>query len=245
MDINKLPRDTRRLWDRLCQEPLLNGFVLIGGTALTLRIGHRISKDLDFAYLGNLLPTQRLALLVQLLRAEGIDLQLNQDVVAEQDFINSGLLLEDHQLNYLARWAEGVVKTSFVRLDNGVTALLAGAVDSPVRVATLDEAFKTKALVCAERSKTRDWIDLYTLMTQHGYNAEDFHRVFDEADRQGNFDIACLRLRSCSPTADDEGFTHLLEAAPSLPQMREYFGKVLDALEVDLSAAAFKGRFHR
>lgn len=35
MDIEKLPRDTRRIWERLRQEPLLNGFILIGGTALT------------------------------------------------------------------------------------------------------------------------------------------------------------------------------------------------------------------
>lgn len=52
MDTGRLPAETRQLWLALMHEPLLRGFVLIGGTALTLRIGHRLSEDLDFAYLG-------------------------------------------------------------------------------------------------------------------------------------------------------------------------------------------------
>lgn len=241
MDIEKLPRDTRRIWERLRQEPLLNGFILIGGTALTLRIGHRISEDLDFACLGRLLPKQRISLLVQRLRTEGIALESHQDVAAEQDFIKAGLLLEDHQQNHIVRLPDGgAVKVSFVRLDNGVTALLSGSIDSPLRVATIDEIFKTKAVVCAERSKSRDWFDLHTLMTRYGFDAEDFHRAFEEADCASSFDIACMRLRACTPGAADEGYEHLLEFAPSIAEMRSFFNQVLDRLEVDLSAAAFR-----
>ncbi|GIL13654.1 MAG: hypothetical protein BroJett038_23740 [Chloroflexota bacterium] len=242
MDIGRLPADTRRLWERLRQEPLLKGFVLIGGTALTLRIGHRVSEDLDFAYLGAKLPRQRLTLLMRNLRREGIDLVLNQDVSAQSDFIDAGIELEDFQQNYLARLPEGLVKVSFVRFDNDLTRLLESGEESALRVATLDEAFKMKSIACADRSKTRDWFDLYVLMTRHGFDGEDFYRAFVDADRESGFDIASMRLRSGKPQLADEGYANLLADPPSLEGMREYFVGVLDRLEVDLSVSAFKAR---
>jgi len=39
---------TLRLLETICAIPELSGFNLAGGTALALRIGHRISVDLDF-----------------------------------------------------------------------------------------------------------------------------------------------------------------------------------------------------
>jgi len=54
--IDLLPEATRALWLKLRDEPLLKGGILIGGTALTLRIGHRRSEDLDFAFLSQRLP---------------------------------------------------------------------------------------------------------------------------------------------------------------------------------------------
>ena len=45
-DINVLPEPQRRLWEMLDGTP--SGFVLYGGTALALRLGHRQSVDFDF-----------------------------------------------------------------------------------------------------------------------------------------------------------------------------------------------------
>jgi len=216
--------------------------VLVGGTALTLRIGHRISEDLDFACLGTVLPRQRLASLVKNLRGDGIDLELDQDVAAQEDFIDAGLELDDFQQNYLAHLSEGVVKLSFVRFDNDLTRILDGNEASVLRVATLDEVFKTKAIACADRSKTRDWFDLYVLMTQHGFDGDDFYRAFIDVDRESSFDIAGMRLRSGKPMLADEGYASLLGSPPSLEEMRNYFADVLDRLEVDLSAAAFRAK---
>jgi hypothetical protein len=41
-----LPESQRKLWTELNQVP--SEFVLYGGTALALRLGHRISVDFDF-----------------------------------------------------------------------------------------------------------------------------------------------------------------------------------------------------
>ena len=204
-----------------------------------MRIAHRVSEDLDFAYLGSTLPRTRISALMDSLQRAGFDVQANQNLADEQDFMDAGLRLAEHQQNFvIAR----EIKLSFVRFDNATTQCLAGSVESPTRIASLDEIFRTKSLVCAQRSKTRDWFDLYILMTHHGFNVSDMHRAFADAGCASMFDIAAQRLRLCKPTKTDEGFVHLVEPAPSLPKMRRFFSQALDQLEIDLSRAAFKAK---
>lgn len=240
MDTSRLPAETRQLWEALLHEPLLHGFVLIGGTALTLRIGHRLSEDLDFAYLGARLPKLRLNALRQALLAKGIRPEEIPDVIAQDEFLESGLELADYQQNYLAHLPGGSVKLSFVCLDPHVTSLFTGDTSSPLRVATLDEVFKSKVLACADRSKTRDWFDLYVLMNQHGFDGDDLYRTFVETGRENKFDMVSVRLRSGKPSLTDEGYANLLPDPPSLEVMHKFFSAMLDRLEVDLSSAAFK-----
>jgi hypothetical protein len=45
--LNALPANQRKLYPKLAAAPDL-GFVLYGGTALALRLGHRVSVDFDF-----------------------------------------------------------------------------------------------------------------------------------------------------------------------------------------------------
>ncbi|MEY4862603.1 MAG: hypothetical protein RLZ51_698 [Pseudomonadota bacterium] len=61
MPIHKLklefmPEATQKNFSRLKDDPRLAGFTLVGGTALALQIGHRISEDLDFNIFGQKLP---------------------------------------------------------------------------------------------------------------------------------------------------------------------------------------------
>lgn len=239
MDTSKLRDDTREVWEVLSESTRLDGFVLIGGTALTLRIGHRISEDLDFAYVGGAkLPQRRIQILASEAEAEGITMRLNQSPVAVEEFLDSGLDLADYQMNYVAI---DTVKVSFVRLDDLPTRVFAGAAASePFRVATISEIFETKCFVCADRSKTRDWFDLWVLMTLHGYTIDDFYRVFHKYEAGNKFDIAAMRLRSGRPDPGDEGYEQLLTAAPTLADLTAFFTGCLDDLEVRLAASAFR-----
>jgi len=237
MDSSKLRADTRVVWEQLDGHPLLRGFVLIGGTALTLRIGHRVSEDLDFAYAtGEHLPRSRLGLLARSLRDRGVKLTLNQSPRAEEEFLDAGLELADYQQDFLAN---DTVKVSFMSPDAPAQWVIAGDPSLPLRVATLDEIFALKSLVCAERSKTRDWFDLYVLMKQHGFSIIDFHEVFLRYDALPKFDNAQMRLRACKPDAGDEGYEQLLTDAPSLGAMQTFFQQHLDELEVRLAKQAF------
>ncbi len=42
----------------------------------------------------------------------------------------------------------------------------------PVRVASLDELFKSKALITSARSKSRDWFDLFVLIKSYADSLE-------------------------------------------------------------------------
>lgn len=237
MDTSKLRADTRTVWENLDGHPLLKGFVLIGGTALTLRIGHRVSEDLDFAYAsGGHLPRTRLDLLVRSLRNSGVDLQPNQSPLAEEEFLDAGLDLADYQQDFLAN---GTVKVSFVAPDSPARDVIAGDAALPMRVATLDDIFSLKSLVCAERSKTRDWFDLYVLMTRHGYSIVDFYDVFAHLSAIPKFENARIRLLACKADLADEGYEQLLTDAPSLDCMRAFFQAQFDELEVRLARQAF------
>jgi len=78
-----LPPETERLWRRLESEPILAGWYLIGGTALSLLIGHRQSEDLDIAWSGGgKLPVQLLNKLMASLNSEGWRLERDDDAAA-------------------------------------------------------------------------------------------------------------------------------------------------------------------
>jgi len=217
--------------------PRLKGFVLFGGTALTLRIGHRISEDLDFAFPAVRLPVDQIKLLVRMMRSEGISFVLNQNPLDEEDFLIAGLDLAQYQQNYLA---DDSVKVSFVAPEREVASVLRQHPDAPLRVATLDEIFCTKCLACADRNKSRDWFDLYVLMQDHGYTARDLYDTFVNADALPKYDIAAVRLRACKRQIGDEGYEQLIDTAPTDDAMAAFFAQRLDQLERDLAAEAFR-----
>ena len=91
--------DTQALWDLLRQEPALGGFVLIGGTALSLHLGHRVSEDLDFAFDGPKLPRLRIEALsseraeyFKLSRTRAIDDDMLRRLVREVDLMETSLM---------------------------------------------------------------------------------------------------------------------------------------------------------
>lgn len=223
MPKNNLPEATQALWQQLQDSAMLNGFVLIGGTALAMQIDHRVSEDLDFAYLGESLPKQRIARLEKDLAGSGWDLHKSHDLAAIDDFIDAGLDLDEHQQNFLASSSCGEAKVSFVAFGHPVTDLLSGDNNAPLRIATLPEIFKTKAIAVSQRVKSRDIVDLYVLMNEHGFSIDDFHEVFSTHLSDAAFDIACHNLMAADLSPADEGYESLMKDPPSIEQMQSFF----------------------
>lgn len=234
-----LPSATETVWRFLSEQPVLTGFVLVGGSALALRIQHRRSEDLDFAFPGAQLPRVRLDALMRLATAAGFEFQRNDDEAAVQEFSAGGLELNDYQQNFLVNRA---AKVSFFVPAEPLAKVLASAPEATVRVATLAELFKAKCLVSAVRSKTRDWLDLYLLMREHGFSIRDYQASFREAGLETQCDIGLSRLCSGVPQRDDEGYAHLLENTPSLEEIKAFFRAQRDRLEIESAAEESRKR---
>jgi Nucleotidyl transferase AbiEii toxin, Type IV TA system len=136
-----LREDTQAIWDALKGRPELNGFVLIGGTGLALRIGHRRSEDLDFGWPHGNLPREALHQLST--SVPGATFVLDQDPGDLRDADDCNLDLADRSQNFQVN----DVRVTFFKADSEEAALLGGHPSDPLRVAEVSEIFALKALV--------------------------------------------------------------------------------------------------
>lgn len=142
-----LPPAQRAIWPDLQQIP--SDFVLYGGTALALRLGHRHSIDFDFFALRGINPDLLLA-----------DLALLRGAQTLQKGKNTLTVIVDRG---------GPVKMSFF----GVPRLRMlrppeQAPDNGVRVASLLDLAGTKASVVQVRAEAKDYIDLDAILKETG-----------------------------------------------------------------------------
>lgn len=175
------------------------------------------------------LPRPQLDGLRKQAERDGFNFVENDDEAAWIEFETAGMDLHDFQQDFVVN--EGV-NVTFFTADPPFQRVLASA-DS-LRIASLDELFATKALVSAKRSRSRDWFDLWWLMTRNGYTARDYRAVFQNAGTPEACDRGLQRLCSGVLSAGDEGYEQLLiaESAPSVSQLAEFFRGVRDEIEI-------------
>lgn len=229
-----MPEATATLFGEIRDNPLLGHFILIGGTALSLRIRHRISEDLDFITLLPRLPRAALMELERQLVANGHKIEHQVNPGAYEDFQISGLELADQQQDWLV---DGEVKLTFFAAEPQHLKLLGQTherkeSDGGFRIATRDELCWLKATVTASRSKSRDWLDLFVLERDFGFGVVGWKEAFDRAGLSPmQFEIALNRMCEGRLGAGDEGYSALLSDAPSVPEMQERFRKLREDYE--------------
>lgn len=224
--------DTERLWQFLKGQSALGGFVLVGGTALSMHLDHRISEDLDFMIPQAKLPRASIEALKRVCHASGFDWVPNDRPEGLMEFEDTGLNYHDYQQDYVVG---GAVKVSLVAPDPEVTVLLrAGAPKGP-RVATLEEIFRLKCVACANRSKTRDWLDMYVMLKRGLFQPVDIYQTFLMAGVPSKFDIAMGRMCAGKVGLLDEGYDTLLPDPPSVADMQAYFRAVRDDIECEVA----------
>lgn len=146
LHLNILPPAQCKLWPLLKAVP--SSYILYGGTAIALQLGHRISVDFDFF----------------------ADNPLNKT-----DLLNCFPLLTQHPLiqpeintiDSFIELPEGVVKLQFLaglgnrqkRVDPPLIAE-----DNQLRIASLRDLFATKLNTIQQRAECKDYIDIDALM---------------------------------------------------------------------------------
>jgi hypothetical protein len=141
-----LPAAQREIWTSLASAPNLN-FVLYGGTAVALHLGHRESLDFDF------------------FRSEPLD---KDQIPAAFGFIDGAAILQNapNTLVVLAEMPSGSVKISFF---GGIGF---GRVNDPLQtsdgtllVASLDDLMATKLEATLDRAEAKDYRDIAEMIS--------------------------------------------------------------------------------
>ncbi len=144
-----LPESQADLWSRLGDIP--EPFVLYGGTALALRLGHRQSLDFDFFAADGFTPARMLDDLGWLGRLDVVAMDENSLVVIEPGGV---------QLAFFGGLRLQAVAEPSVAPGNGLV------------VASVFDLAATKAKAILDRSEWKDYVDIATLI-EHGHALAD------------------------------------------------------------------------
>lgn len=139
-------RTTLELIKTLQADSMLQGFLLVGGTALSLQIGHRISIDIDF-FTQNEFDTRELLE------------YLEQAYTFQLQYIHKNTL-------------KGIINGVFVNLIRHNYKLIAAPVFiSTVRMASIQDiaAMKLNA-VAGNGTRVKDFVDIYFLLQKYNFS---------------------------------------------------------------------------
>jgi hypothetical protein len=139
-----LPPPQRRLWDELAAVPA--EFVLYGGTAIALHLGHRQSVDFDFFGNRPLDPTQLVPVIPFLVGA----------TVTQREPNTFSCIID----------RGGAVKLSFFGVP-GITRLSPPLIapDNGLQIASLLDLAGMKASVVQMRAEAKDYLDIDAILT--------------------------------------------------------------------------------
>ena len=163
LKLSSLPEAQRAVWPQLGGIP--GAFVLFGGTALALRLGHRLSEDFDLFTVQHFVPG---------------------DLRRRHALLQNGKLLqaESNVLTVLVERPEGLVKISLMGgLDFVANAKPDHEASWPIPIASLDDLAATEFKVLADRAEIKDYLDVHALLGR-GYSVNDLSaqatRLFGE-----------------------------------------------------------------
>jgi hypothetical protein len=195
-----LPAATAAVIDRLADEPALESFCLVGGTAMALQVGHRRSLDIDLVTFDKTLDKNGLA---RAMRANGATLVTPQSMISTAKI--NGIDLLSHVQDYVL---DGVKVQCFAnpagqRYASGVQAVAGwrfGLIDLPM-------LFAMKSALLLKRSRSRDYFDLMWFCQYQGKTLTDIVAAAQAADDSPEVPtVVEHKLLGLLPLdADDEG----------------------------------------
>jgi hypothetical protein len=143
--VDILPAAQQRLWPELHSTP--RHFILYGGTAIALRLGHRASVDFDFFTQEPFAPASLVAGVPYLRRAEIRQSEANTLTAT----VERGAPV---QLSFFGALKLGQVDPEDVAEGPGI------------KVASLLDLAGTKVAVVTQRAELKDYLDIHALLTK-------------------------------------------------------------------------------
>lgn len=237
-----MPEATQKNFARLNGDPRLSGFTLVGGTALALQIGHRISEELDFNIFGQKLPIKAIDGLLDELAGSGSTIE--SLITSEQKLgfkINSSENLDHYIQDYLI---DGAKVTFHSRNENDRPKAQIDYLKSAPKVMICEGGFDLlgvdgllvmKSIVVYDRVKSRDLYDLMVLTREHGYGLEEIFQAIDRCQPIRNKDPEYFKsvVTGVIPLdKNDEGFSSI-QLNVKMAEIYKYFKKLINDYEIN------------
>ena len=183
----RLPERLRRTLEKLTRSGITEGFYLAGGTAVSLRYGHRISEDFDFFTL----PDRELnpERITSLLRENARWLDISKETAT---FI------------YLP---EGV-KVSFFKYSYPLLEVPEFNKDLSILIASDIDIASMKAIAIAQRGSKKDFYDLWYLMQTNSWTLKDLETALKRKIPYWDFGVF-LRSLTYFEDAEKESYTDI------------------------------------
>ena len=226
-----MKENTEVLANKIAGEAFLNQFLLVGGTALSVYLKHRLSEDLDFATAEKKLPREVISENINRLKEKGSKVENILSVAAREDAINDGVDIYDYQQD----WSIDGVKLTFFTLskENGREKLAEDPGEEwskNLRLASLETLFVTKSLVLADRHTMRDNYDMHALLQLDAFSYEDMILAFKAYRPYTDLKIPIKRLLSSDYPLTDPGLSGLIDEdeEDTMRRIQKYFINLID-----------------
>ena len=162
---NALVEKTKRIIESVSQLDSIKPYVLVGGTALSLQIGHRLSEDLDF-------------MRWQSYKAEKMDIDISsiKKELLRKHTITSINILE---FNHIELFIDEGVKLSFYVPEKRGPVLKTVPYLNYLVLADIDTIASLKMETMMRRTVFRDYYDLYCIL--NGKQPEEVRAIISNA----------------------------------------------------------------
>ncbi|MGH8307088.1 MAG: nucleotidyl transferase AbiEii/AbiGii toxin family protein [Gammaproteobacteria bacterium] len=214
-----LPARTDALFRALREMSAIAPYTLVGGSALALRLQHRLSEDLDFAMEGPRLNRVAINTVIRNLDPKVFPVSKYPYDAQRSDFDNAGMDLDDAQQDYNV----GGAKLSFF-IPEYPRTLTEAVLDKPgepvpglqtghIRVLDIESLAFMKSLLLASRITTRDLFDIVALVKHRSLT---YTQLFDWQNSHAlGYDWLRGRLREAKPAKNDPGVQSMDKSIPT------------------------------
>lgn len=141
-----IPKGTKSVFDTLSKAPFINKYTLVGGTALSIQIKHRLSEDLDFIYDGEIINKTSIKRNIRKLFSE-------YRIIKEDENYQIDFIINCSKVTFFSK---GAVLIHF-NVKDYASQYKKMNIANPMIISTL------KISAIAQRNTIRDYYDLYYL----------------------------------------------------------------------------------
>ncbi|NOY66298.1 MAG: nucleotidyl transferase AbiEii/AbiGii toxin family protein [Gammaproteobacteria bacterium] len=245
LNVSILTDETKSLFDVLAKSAELKDMTLMGGTALALQIGHRISLDFDFASFNGCIPSDDINHFVSRLKQNGFHVHEITDPQKESQFrINTGESLRDHVRDYVIN----DIKVTFFACGKNnpqqefyTRAEKIQRKDMSFCIMGMDGLKTSKTLVLADRVQSRDLYDLMILMKNYNYSINDVMSVIKRIGHLDDPEYYRAVMTGGIPVDQKDPGLMPVDVDLSVTDIYKYFESQFEIYDTNKAAALYSG----